>query len=56
MIIVDGMNVAIRHGNDRRFSSLGLKIVVDYFSLKKHNVMILLPDFCFDKEAALKKT
>ncbi|KRX00081.1 hypothetical protein PPERSA_07278 [Pseudocohnilembus persalinus] len=56
LIIVDGMNVAIRHGKDKRFSSQGLKAVVDFFLPKKHNVLILLPDFCFNKEQALKKT
>lgn len=34
LIVVDGMNVAIRHGRDKRFSSKGLKIAIDYW-LKK---------------------
>jgi ribonuclease ZC3H12 len=55
IIIVDGMNVAIRHGHDKRFSSKGLKITIDYWTSRKHNVMILLPDFCFNKEEAIKK-
>lgn len=49
------MNVAIRHGHDKRFSSKGLKIAIDYWLKKQHNVVVLLPDFCFNKEEAVKK-
>lgn len=31
MIIIDGMNAAIRHGNDKRFSTRGLRIALEFW-------------------------
>ena len=55
MIVIDGMNAAIRHGHDKRFSSKGLRIAIDFWISKKHTVLVLLPDFCFNKEDAIKR-
>lgn len=46
MIIIDGQNVAIRHGQNY-FSCIGIKIVVDYWKKKGHEVIALLPDYFF---------
>ncbi|KAF6201090.1 hypothetical protein GE061_005537 [Apolygus lucorum] len=43
-IVIDGCNVAFGHGRDR-FSSLGLKICVDYFKKLGHEVRVFLPQF-----------
>jgi ribonuclease ZC3H12 len=55
MIVIDGMNAAIRHGHDKRFSSKGLRIAIEFWIQKKHTVLVLLPDFCFNKEDAIKR-
>ena len=55
MIVIDGMNAAIRHGHNKRFSSKGLRIAIDFWISKKHIVLVLLPDFCFNKEDAIKR-
>lgn len=54
LIILDGQNIAIRYG-DTRFSSLGLKIAIDYWVEKGHTVHVLLPDYFFNKEEVIKK-
>lgn len=54
MIVVDGQNVAIRHGKDH-FSAQGLQITADYWQQKGHKVIILLPDYFFKTEEVEKK-
>lgn len=46
IVVVDGMNVAIRFG-DKKFKAEGLKITTDYWESLGHSVLIMLPDFCF---------
>lgn len=55
LVVIDGMNAAIRHGLDKRFSSRGLRIAIEFWIKRKHNVIVLLPDFCFNKEDAIKR-
>jgi hypothetical protein len=43
LIVVDGRNVAVRHGNHEFFSSKGLKIVADYWQSRGHQIIIILP-------------
>ncbi|XP_014243277.1 endoribonuclease rege-1-like [Cimex lectularius] len=43
-IVIDGSNVAFGHGRDQ-FSSLGLKICVDYFKQRGHMVKAFIPQF-----------
>ncbi|BET02634.1 Zc3h12a-like Ribonuclease NYN domain [Nesidiocoris tenuis] len=43
-VVIDGCNVAFGHGRDR-FSSLGLKICVDYFKKLGHEVIAFVPQF-----------
>ena len=47
MIVVDGRNVAVRHGNHEYFSSKGLKIVSKYWRNKGYQIYIILPEYCF---------
>lgn len=55
LIILDGQNVAIRYG-DTRFISKGIKLAIDYWVERGHQVHVLLPDYFFNKEeVALKK-
>ena len=54
-IIIDGQNVAIRYG-DTRFSSMGLKLAIECFKERGHEVHVVLPDYFFNKEeVALKR-
>lgn len=54
LIVLDGQNVAIRHG-DTRFSSAGLKLAIDYWVEKGHQVHVMLPDYYFKKEEVAMK-
>ena len=46
--------MAIRHGYNY-FSCKGLKIVVDYWKEKGHEVVVLLPDYFFKEEEVERK-
>jgi ribonuclease ZC3H12 len=48
-IILDGMNVAIRYGDDH-FVAMGIKVAADYWMTKGHTVQVMLPDYCFNRE------
>lgn len=54
LIILDGQNVAIRYG-DTKFSSLGLKLAIDFWAERGHQVQVLLPDYYFKKEEVAMK-
>ncbi|XP_077254783.1 uncharacterized protein LOC143893377 [Temnothorax americanus] len=49
-IIVDGCNVAMAHTNGKEFSEKGIKIVVDFFKLRGHNVKVFLPQHVRKKD------
>ncbi|KAL4469513.1 hypothetical protein ABPG74_004766 [Tetrahymena malaccensis] len=54
VIIIDGMNVAIRYGQST-FCAKGLQIVVDFWLNHQAEVLVFLPDFCFSAEQIEKK-
>ncbi|XP_026730529.1 uncharacterized protein LOC113495789 isoform X2 [Trichoplusia ni] len=45
MIVIDGSNVAMEHTRGRMFSVEGLKICIDYFLRRGHNVKAFVPRF-----------
>lgn len=45
LIVVDGNNVAMGHGNNKLFSIQGIKIVIDYFEEMGHEVKVIVPQF-----------
>ncbi|CAD8104596.1 unnamed protein product [Paramecium sonneborni] len=59
LIIIDGMNVAMRYGQEQaqvaKFCSQGLKCALEFWVKKGHEVMIILPDFCFNESDINKK-
>ncbi|EGR27697.1 hypothetical protein IMG5_190530 [Ichthyophthirius multifiliis] len=54
LIIIDGMNVAIRFGQSQ-FSSKGIQIAVDFWIKHNADVHVFLPDFCFSQDQIEKK-
>nr|CAD7426509.1 unnamed protein product [Timema monikensis] len=44
-VIIDGSNVAMRHGFGNRFSCRGLEICIEYFLKRKHKVIAFVPTF-----------
>ncbi|KAK9736697.1 Zc3h12a-like Ribonuclease NYN domain [Popillia japonica] len=44
-IFIDGSNVAISHSNGKFFSVEGLKICIDYFKMRGHEVTGIVPQF-----------
>ncbi|XP_048005761.1 uncharacterized protein LOC125241353 isoform X2 [Leguminivora glycinivorella] len=44
-IVIDGSNVAMEHGRGREFSVKGLKICIDYFVNRGHEVRAFVPRF-----------
>ncbi|CAD8169152.1 unnamed protein product [Paramecium octaurelia] len=59
LIIIDGMNVAMRYGQEQsqvaKFCSQGLKCALEFWVKRGHDVMIILPDFCFSESEISKK-
>lgn len=45
-IVIDGSNVAMRHGSGQVFSCRGIQIVVDYFKARGHDhIMVFVPEW-----------
>ncbi|KRT84614.1 hypothetical protein AMK59_2993 [Oryctes borbonicus] len=44
-IFIDGSNVAMGHSNGKHFSVEGLKICIDYFKMRGHEVTAIVPMF-----------
>ena len=49
MFVLDVQNIAMRHGNNKSFNCKGIKIVIDYWQTKGHEVIGFLPDYLFNK-------
>mmetsp|Transcript_33313 Transcript_33313/g.58435 ORF Transcript_33313/g.58435 Transcript_33313/m.58435 type:complete len:648 (-) Transcript_33313:28-1971(-) len=47
-VVIDGPNVAMRHGNGK-FSSKGLRLAIEYFISRGFEVKAILPDPCLDE-------
>lgn len=45
LIVVDAANVAMRYGQNQKFSCKGIKIVMEFFKLRGHRVIAFLPVF-----------
>lgn len=46
LILLDASNIAMRHG-DKTFSTKGIQIVMDYFTINGHKVLSFLPEYLF---------
>jgi hypothetical protein len=43
LIVIDGPNVACKHGRDQEISSEGIKLVLDYYTQRGHDAIAFLP-------------
>jgi len=50
LILLDGSNVAIKYGKNKRFISKGIAIAVEYWKKLGHKVTVILPDYCFSED------
>lgn len=50
LIVIDAPNVAMRHGMNQQFSSLGVRLAVDYFQSLGHRVVAFIPDYMLKNE------
>ncbi|TYZ63286.1 hypothetical protein PybrP1_009075 [[Pythium] brassicae (nom. inval.)] len=50
LIVIDAANVAMRHGQHRKFSCTGIRMACDYYLQRGHRVVGFLPDFLLDSE------
>ena len=51
LLILDGPNLAMRHGAGKLFSVRGIELALDWFSSPAHGgfrCLVFLPDFCLD--------
>lgn len=55
LILLDASNIAMRHG-DKKFSTKGIKIVMDFFTTNGHQVLSFLPEYLFKIREDVKKT
>src|SRR5690348_15436412 len=44
LIVIDGPNVAKKHGKDQEFSSMGIKIALDYWNSHGHDAIAFIPE------------
>lgn len=54
LVLLDASNIAMRHG-DKRFSTKGIKIVIEYFTSNGHQVLSFLPEYLFKVREDIKK-
>ncbi len=54
LVLLDASNIAMRHG-DKKFSTKGIKIVIDYFISNGHQVLSFLPEYLFKIRDDIKK-
>ncbi len=50
VIVVDGPNVAMRHGKGKLFSCMGIQLAIVYYQKLGHSVFVCLPEGCLDSE------
>jgi hypothetical protein len=50
VIVIDGQNIAMRHGKGNFFSTRGLVITINYWRKNGHSVICFLPEYLFDYE------
>jgi len=43
--VLDVQNIAMRHGNNLTFNCIGIKIAIDYWKNKGHEVIGFAPDY-----------
>jgi hypothetical protein len=52
MIVLDGPNVAMRHGKGKLFSCAGIQHAIVYYQNRGHTVLVILPEAYLDSERA----
>eukprot|EP00298_Acanthocystis_sp_HF-20_P014445 c20773_g1_i1.p1 GENE.c20773_g1_i1~~c20773_g1_i1.p1 ORF type:complete len:120 (-),score=36.02 c20773_g1_i1:78-437(-) len=48
LVVIDAANMAMKHGKNKKFSSLGVQLCVDYFLERGFHVVAFLPEFYLD--------
>lgn len=48
LIVLDAPNIAMRHGQNKLFSSKGIKLCVEYWENRGHKVIGFIPDYYLD--------
>jgi hypothetical protein len=54
IVVLDGPNVAMRHGRGKTFSSVGIQHAILYYQTRGHRVVAILPESYLDEERAAK--
>jgi len=47
LILLDASNIAMRHGGNKIYSTKGIQIAMNYFTLNGHKVLSFLPEYLF---------
>ena len=47
LILLDASNIAMRHGGNKVFSTKGIEIAMQYFTMNGHRVLSFLPEYLF---------
>jgi hypothetical protein len=55
LIVIDAPNVAMRHGRQKKFSSLGVRLCAQYWQREGHKVIAFLPDYYLDYQKVAEK-
>jgi hypothetical protein len=55
-ILLDASNIAMRHGDNKIYSTKGIMIAMHYFTINGHEVLSFLPEYLFrSKEESRRK-
>lgn len=55
-ILLDASNIAMRHGENKVYSTKGIKIAMHFFTKNGHDVLSFLPEYLFrSKEETRRK-
>lgn len=52
MIVLDGPNVAMRHGKGKVFSCVGIQHAIVHYQSRGHTVVVILPESYLDSNRA----
>jgi len=54
-VLLDASNIAMKHGDNERYSTLGIKIAMHYFTVNGHEVLSFLPEYLFRSKDESKR-
>mmetsp|Transcript_20963 Transcript_20963/g.28209 ORF Transcript_20963/g.28209 Transcript_20963/m.28209 type:complete len:94 (+) Transcript_20963:1399-1680(+) len=55
LMILDVQNIAMRYGNSKNFACAGIKVAIEYWVSRGHQVLGFLPDYLLWRDKIVKQ-